>query len=367
MKVGITGAAGLIGTHVHAYFHGVEGVEVVPADIAEFATADLRRTFVRDCDVVVHLAGQNRGDDDELYRTNVGLAEQLIEACETENVQPHVIFSSSVHIYRETAYGRSKRECSRLLAAWADRSGACFTNLVLPNVFGEGGRPFYNSAVSTFCHQLAVGEEPTIIQDATIELVHAQQVAAKVHAVLSEGTTGDVVMTGVKMTVSEVLATLQHMATLYGEFVVPDLRERFDAYLFNTYRSYLFPSAYLMTPELHADARGHLFEAVRTLNGGQAFFSTTRPGITRGNHYHLRKFERFCVIRGEAVIRLRKLFSDEVHEYAVSGERPQFIDMPTLYTHDITNTGRDDLITAFWSSEFFDKADPDTFAEDVLQ
>ena len=310
MRVGITGAEGLIGTHVHAYFHGVEDVEVVPADIPEFATAELRRAFVSDCDAVVHLAGQNRGDDDELYRTNVTLAEQLIEACEAEDVQPHVIFSSSTHIYRETAYGRSKRECSRLLAGWADRSGARFTNLVLPNVFGEGGRPFYNSAVSTFCHQLAVGEEPTIIQDATIEFVHAQQVAAKVHAVLSEGTTGDLVMTGVKKTVSEVLGKLQHIATLYGEFVVPDLRERFDASLFNTYRSYLFPSACPMTPALHSDARGHLFEAVRTLNGGQAFFSTTRPDITRGNHYHLRKFERFCVIRGQAVIRLRKLFSD---------------------------------------------------------
>ena len=261
-----------------------------------------------------------------------------------------MVFSSSTHIYKDTLYGRSKRECSELLSKWAARSGARFANMILPHVFGEGQRPFYNSTVATFCHQLAVSEEPKVLQDAMLELVHAQQVAGKIHAIVKEGTVGDVAVSGEKMTVSDLLARLKAVSALYKDAIIPDLREGVGARLFNTYRSYLFPAGCPITPPVHSDPRGSLYEAVKSVNGGQAFFSTTRPGITRGNHYHLRKFERFCVIQGEAVIRLRKLFSKQVHEFRVSGDRPQFVDMPTLHTHDITNTGSGDLITAFWSS-----------------
>ncbi|RPH30054.1 SDR family oxidoreductase [bacterium] len=365
MRIGITGSEGLIGWHLRSFLHGKEGVEVLPADRATFATGEALRAFVRRCDAIVHLAGRMRGDDDEVYNTNVSLVEQLIQACETEGVAPHVVFSSSTHVSRDTPYGRSKRVGAELFSRWAARSGGSFTNLILPNVFGEGGKPFYNSCISTFCFQLANAQKPTIIQDSTLELVHAQEVARRIHAILQDRTAPETIVPGVKMLVSELLSRLMSFESLYKDFIIPDLRERTNAFLFNTYRSYLFPSAYPMTPTLHSDPRGHLYEAVKTVNGGQAFFSTTHPGITRGNHYHLRKFERFCVVQGEAVIRVRKLFSPHVHEFHLSGDTPQFVDIPTLHAHEITNTGAGNLLTAFWTGELYDKADPDTFAEKV--
>ena len=138
-----------------------------------------------------------------------------------------------------------------------------------------------------------------------------------------------------------------------------------DLDLFNTYRSYLYPRHYPVTLPLHSDARGHLYEAVKSLHGGQCFISTTKPGITRGNHYHTRKLERFLVLNGDAVIRIRKLLTGDIVEFKVSGAAPQYIDMPTFCTHDITNMGQSDLMTLFWAHEIFDPQRSDTIREPV--
>jgi UDP-2-acetamido-2,6-beta-L-arabino-hexul-4-ose reductase len=167
------------------------------------------------------------------------------------------------------------------------------------------------------------------------------------------------------MRVSEMLARVRDLAAAYAEGVVADLRDPLDLQLFNTYRSYLFPRHYPVPIERHRDPRGSLFEAVRTRHGGQCFLSTTRPGITRGNHYHLRKIERFLVVRGEARIRVRRLFASDVTEFSVRGDEPAYVDMPTLHTHDITNVGDADLLTLFWAHEIFDPAAPDTIPEPV--
>jgi UDP-2-acetamido-2,6-beta-L-arabino-hexul-4-ose reductase len=150
---------------------------------------------------------------------------------------------------------------------------------------------------------------------------------------------------------------------LYAGHVFPDVRDDFDRDLFNTFRSYLYPHRYPTALTLHEDPRGCLFEAVKTHNGGQTFLSTTKPGITRGNHYHTRKIERFLVVSGQAEIRLRRVFDSEVQVFKVSGDQPAYVDMPTLHTHNITNTGSSDLITLFWTHEFYDPNMPDTFFE----
>jgi UDP-2-acetamido-2,6-beta-L-arabino-hexul-4-ose reductase len=152
---------------------------------------------------------------------------------------------------------------------------------------------------------------------------------------------------------------------LYGEGIVPYPRDGFDIDLFNTYRSFLYPDGFPIVVDRHSDERGDLFEAIKTFQGGQCFVSSTHPGITRGNHYHLHKFERFMVINGDAVIRLRRLLRDDIIEYRVSGENPCFVDMPVLYTHNITNIGKDDLWTLFWANELYDPASPDTYPEEV--
>jgi UDP-2-acetamido-2,6-beta-L-arabino-hexul-4-ose reductase len=364
-RIGITGIAGLIGWHLHAYLYGKKNIHIVKADRFIFSSKEKLAHFVASSDVVVHLAGMNRGDEKMVIETNIKLANDLISACKSTASIPHIIFSSSTHIYRDTAYGNSKRECAKLFREWAEKSGALFTNLVLPNVFGEGGKPFYNSVVSTFCYQIANEEEPKIINDVKMEQVHAQQVVREIYNIIHTARTGDIALTGTNITVSELLQKLRNFSEIYRRHIVPDLANRFNLQLFNTYRSYLYPYKYPVSVILHKDERGTLFEAVKSLNGGQTFISTTKPGILRGNHYHTSKFERFFVLSGQAKIRIRKLFSDKVVTFKVSGSKPQYIDIPTLHTHDITNTGKEDLLTLFWSHEIFDPEHPDTFPETV--
>lgn len=364
-RIGVTGSNGFLGWHLRCALHAdrQDAVVLAPREVFDDDTA--LGKFVAQCDAIVHLAALNRGDDAVIESANVDLTRRLIAALEAARARPHVILSSSIHQASDTPYGRSKRISAELLANWASRSGAIFTNLILPNIFGECGRPHYNSVVATFCHQLARGEAPQIIEDRELELVHAQRVAREIRQIVGRPAVGDRLMSGTRLRVSALLSRLREMARRYADHRIPRLDAELDLELFNTYRSYLFPQGYPMTPDLRSDNRGALFEAVKSEREGQCFVSTTPPGVTRGNHYHTAKIERFLVISGQAVIRVRKLFDAEITEYRVSGERPQYVDMPTLHTHNITNVGGDSLITLFWSNEIFDPARPDTYAEPV--
>jgi len=365
LRVGITGIDGLIGWHLRVFLHGKEDVEVIGADRSIFLSGEKLQSFVSSVDVIVHLAGMNRGDDHEIEETNVSLSRQLISACEETNCRPHILFSSSTHALGETPYGRSKRHCSELFQVWAVKSGAAFTNLILPHVFGESGKPFYNSVVSTFCYQLAHQKEPEIVHDGQLELLHAQDLSAQIWQFIQQPEGGDVILPGHRLQVSELLARLREMAGQYDAHIIPRLDDAIDLRLFNTYRSYLFPQFYPVALSSREDSRGSLVEVVKTLHGGQCFVSTTKPGITRGNHYHTGKMERFLVLKGRAVIRLRKMFAERTHKFEVCGDAPQYIDMPTGYAHNITNIGEEELVTLFWAHEIFDPDCPDTFMETV--
>lgn len=364
MKIGITGSQGLLGWHLSCYLRSRQ-IEIVRADRSTFATHEALLKFVESVDVIAHFAGMNRGDESEVARTNIELCQNLAEACYKSKKKIHLIFSSSNHIYRGTVYGRSKAECTEIFKNWSRDTESPFTNLVLPNIFGEGGKPFYNSAVSTFCHQLARQESPEIHKDAELEFIHAGQVAKLVWDVIQTGQTGELIPSGQKLRVSALLARLKEMDQSYRAGVLPRLGSDFELDLFNTYRHYLFPSFYPSLLKQHVDARGYLFEAFKGFGESQVFISSTEPGVTRGNHFHLRKIERFCVIQGSAKIELRKIFSDEVYEFVVKGESPCFLDIPTLYTHSIRNTGSEKLLTLFWANEIFNPNSPDTYAEGV--
>lgn len=372
LKIGITGADGLIGWHLRAWLRVCRpGAEVRLATRRTFSDVGELSLFVDGLDAIIHCAGMNRGADGEVEATNADLARKLAQACEAvahnRARYPQLVFANSTHVDRDTAYGRGKRAAAEMLAASTARHGAVFTNMVLPHVFGEFGKPFYNSVVSTFCHQLVGGELPEIHADGDLELVHAQLVAASCINAVQEKLAGTLRISGAPLKVSALLDKLAAMAESYiGRNTVPDLSDALDLALFNTLRSYRFP-LHAETPlTLHRDYRGALFEAVKTDHGGQAFLSTTHPGVTRGNHFHTYKFERFLVCSGEAEIRLRRLFSDEIEVFRVSGDSPCCIDMPTYYTHSITNVGSGDLVTLFWASEIFDSSRPDTFHEAVL-
>ena len=338
---------------------------MIGADEETFSDKDKLADFVSRCDVIVHFAGINRGDDGSLYETNIKITQDLIDACEKTGGHPHIIFSSSTHISKGTAYGNSKLECANRLSMWASKNGAIFTNLILPNIFGETGKPFYNSVVSTFCYQIAKGEKPEIIKDAEIEILHAQALAAKIYFFISEKKGGEFRLNGEVEKVSALLNGMLEIDEDYRNNLIPDLRKKIHLQLFNTYRSYLYPGYYPVKFDIKTDPRGSLFETIRSKTPGKTFVSTTKPGISRGNHYHFSNFERFIVLQGNAVIAIRKLLSDEVLKFEVDGKTPCFVDIPTLHTHSLTNVGDKELLTLFWSGEIYKEGSMDTYPQEV--
>ena len=364
-NIGITGITGLLGWHLHSCLFGFKGTKVLGSNRATFEDGAELAKFVSSCDAIVHLAGMNRGEDEEVFKTNIGLADKLINALKKTNHRPHLIFSSSTQINSGTAYGNSKIECSNRLKEWAVDNNALFSNLILPNIFGEGGKPFYNSVVSTFCFQVANKQRQEIIVDSEIQLLHAGELAGRIQDIVEHKKSGDIKFTGFPIKVAALLDRIRHFAALYENQVIPDLKDNFDLQLFNTYRSYLYPRHYPVTLKLNKDERGQVFEAAKSLGEGQCLISTTRPGITRGNHYHLNKVERFLVLSGKAEIKIRRLFSKEINSFELTGDNPSFIDIPTMHTHNITNMGEEELITFFWSNSIFDPRFPDTFREDL--
>jgi len=368
VKIGVTGSRGLLGIHARAHLHTAgDRYQVVSATRDTFASDDALDRFVSGLDAILHLAGVNRGDDVEWG--NQRIAEQLTASLMRTGGRPAVAYANSIHHTRDNPYGMGKRHAGELLERWGMEAGARVGNFVLPHVFGEFGRPYYNSVVSTFCHQLARGESTHVDGDGQLELLHAQDVAEQLVGWLADerAPSGELRLKGEPVSVGQLLARLTSLLTRYlGDGVVPNLDTPIDLHLFNTLRSYLYPEAYPRPLEPHTDPRGTLFEAIRTDNGGQVFFSTTLPGVTRGNHWHVRKVERFLVVGGEADIRIRRLFSNDVATFRVSGASPVYIDIPTMHVHSITNIGSETLQTLFWAHEIFDRARSDTYPEAVL-
>jgi UDP-2-acetamido-2,6-beta-L-arabino-hexul-4-ose reductase len=374
LKVGITGQSGFIGTHLFNYLNLKKNeIIIIPFEDSYFQNEDQLRIFVSNCDIIVHLAAMNRHSDPQvLYDTNLKLVILLIEALEVTNTRPHVIFSSSIQEECDNPYGKSKHDGRILFEKWAKLNQSAFTGLVIPNVFGPFGIPFYNSVVATFCHQLIHNEPPKIIIDNNLQLIYINELVELlyrriINSSLARGITKYNVPHSSRNKISRILNLLENYKKTYFEgHCFPELNSRFEVNLFNTFRSYLNHSS--RNPVLlkkSSDDRGVFIEAIKTSLGGQFSYSTTIPGITRGNHFHIRKLERFIVIKGKAIIELRRVGTTDILRFELNGEQPSFIDMPIWYTHNITNVGDEDLITLFWINEFFDPEDPDTYFEKV--
>ena len=371
INIGVTGKSGFIATHlINTLGLHYEEFSIVPFERSYFSDTKLLQSFVRECDVIVHLAALNRHNSDQLiFDTNVGLVQQLIEALEETGSTAHVIFASSTQEERDNRYGQSKREGRELLSKWTERSNSSFTGLIIPNVYGPFGEPYYNSVVATFSHQLTHGEAPVIDVDGELKLIYVGELIAEILKVIRNKTADPALQ--VKPTaqcrVSELLNQLEKFKGKYFDNgIIPQLDNRFELNLFNTFRCYMdtekhFPANLTQ----HSDQRGSFAEVIKAEIMGQTSFSTTRPGITRGNHYHTRKIERFAVVKGEAEICLRRIGTDDIIKFNLSGNKPAYVDMPIWYTHNITNVGSSELVTLFWINEFFDPSDPDTYYEEV--
>ena len=371
-KIGITGQNGFVGYHLYQVLNLYLGqFELVPFDRGYFDNSEAMDDFVSNCDVIVHLAALNRHSDaEEIYRMNTGLTHKLIAALERTDSSPHVLISSSTQEERDNIYGKSKREARQELADWAKRSGALFTGMIIPNVFGPFGQPFYNSVVATFCHQVAHDDVPRIDVDGNLKLIYVGELVSEIIKNINESVNEPEqrVNHTSESKVSEILALLHVYHEVYQEGgVIPQINSKFELNLFNTYRCYMpkkdyFPRHFTK----HSDNRGHFVELMRAGISGQTSFSTTRPGITRGEHFHTRKIERFAVIQGKARIQLRRIGTKEVLNFELDGENPSYVDMPIWYTHNITNIGQEELITIFWINEPYNPEDPDTWFEKVI-
>lgn len=366
MRVVVTGAHGFLGWHLRVRLAALSHADVVPVGREHFTSPEALAAAVAGADVVVHAAGANRGNAAEVAATNVDLAQRLASALRSTGAAPVVVFANSTQADAGTAYGVSKARAAEMLEGWAQQAGAPFVDVVLPNLFGEHGRPYYNSVVATFCHELAHGGEPEVRDSAAeIELLHAQD-AARALIGAFDGVGSRLRPTGVEHTVGGVLQTLHRMHRTYRGVDLPELADAFERSLFNTYRSFVFPQRSPTVLSPRSDQRGSLVEAVRSRSGqGQVFTSTTLPGHVRGDHYHLRKFERFAVLSGSAEIRLRRVMHDDVLRIRLDGSEQAFVDMPAMWAHAIENVGDRELVTLFWADELFDASDPDTFAEVV--
>jgi len=371
LRVGVTGQQGFIG---RALFNSLglfpNEFERVRFERVIFEDQANLEKFVSHCDVIIHLAAMNRHHDPEvIYETNILLVQKLINALVKSKSKAHVLFSSSSQEERDNLYGRSKKEGRELLSNWATKSEALFTGMIIPNVFGPFGNPHYNSFIATFSHQFTHGEQPEIEVDGQVKLIYVYEL---IDVILQEirskkGKTLLNIPHTSEYKVSEILKILEGYKIQYFENgIIPELNSAFELNLFNTFRSYInhknyFPVKYVK----NTDPRGSFVEIIRLNVGGQVSFSTTVPGITRGNHYHTRKIERFSVIKGKALIQLRKIDTSEVLEFYLDGDQPAYVDMPIWYTHNIKNIGKEELYTNFWINEFYDSNDPDTFFENV--
>lgn len=375
MKIGITGSNGFVGYHLTQFFKLNDKNRIVNFHREWFHASDLLDAFVRDCDVIVHLAGINRHEsDEELYRLNVEMGQKLADSLARTGSSAHVIMSSSTQEERENPYGNSKKAARETLAHWASESNGQFTGLLIPNVFGPFGKPNYNSVVATFCHKIANGENPEIHVDGEIGLIYVLDLVKQISEIIDSpekleresGVATQLIPFTKKIKVSELLAQLKSIKEQYMDnYSFPSLVEEFDKALFNTFRCYVPTDFYPAKFVQHKDNRGAFVELARTDTPGQTSYSTTVPGITRGNHYHTRKAERFAVIKGKALIQLRKIGTDEVINYELDGNEPAFVDMPIWTTHNIKNIGDEELLTVFWINEPFDANDPDTYFETV--
>jgi len=369
----VTGALGFVGRNLGAFLRQREGVQLIEVDID--SPPEMLKKGLREADVLFHLAGVNRPEKTEDYAIgNSGFTKELCNQLKAMGRAPVIIFSSSIQAEFVNPYGTSKLRAEEELLKFAEQTGAKVLIFRLKNVFGKWCRPNYNSVVATFCHNIA-HDLPISISDPAkeLELVYVDDVcaamaeaaglfrASKMHLVASANNSHAEITPVLRITLGELADIIRSFRDTRGSLRVPAFDNPFLCQLYATYLSYLEGADFVYGLDVKTDNRGNLAEFLKSPSFGQIFVSRTKPGITRGNHYHHTKTEKFFVVQGKAVIRLRHILGSEIIEHHVQGNEYRVVDIPPGYTHSIENIGDGELVTLFWANEIFDPEIPDTY------
>jgi UDP-2-acetamido-2,6-beta-L-arabino-hexul-4-ose reductase len=364
-KVLITGSKGFIGSNLLYNLKFTDGFEVIEFDL-ENGRNELK-SILKNVDFIFHLAGVNRPEiAEDFTKNNTELTQFIVDnLIDNKNFVP-IVLSSSTQAELDNDYGKSKLEAENHILRYIKSGGTGYIYR-LTNVFGKWCRPNYNSVVATFCYNIANGLEIKISdRDKKLLLIHIDDIIKEFKNILDGKAPENhnkflSINPSNTITLGELADQLKTFKEMSTTLLIPDMNNDFLKKLHSTFLSYITPSDGIYSLTKQTDERGYLFELIKSNSFGQIFISKTKPGITRGNHFHHLKNEMFCVIEGKAMIKLRHLLTNEIREYAVDGQTPQVVNILPGYTHSITNTGSDELITLFWANEPFDKANPDTY------
>lgn len=369
MKIVITGSNGFVGTNLKAELKATTDNEIL--EVHRQTSADDLKQYLLIADAVVHLASVIRPDNTaEFQAGNVGFLEQILEILKDNPKKPNIILASSIQAENNTPYGQSKRESENLLTHFATQNGNNILIYRLPNLFGKWCKPNYNSVIATFCHNIARGEEIQMNDEhVVLKLNYIDDVIKEFkNAIEGQPTINDglpQVPNGYEVKLGTIAKLLYQFKAMPTDQSLPNIDNAFERALHSTFLSYLPKEQFSYPLNMNIDNRGSFTEVFKTVDRGQVSVNISKPGIVKGNHWHHTKNEKFLVVSGYGVIRLRKVGDDEVIEYHVSAEKLEVVDIPVGYTHNIENLGDADMVTIMWVNEIFDPQHPDTYSLEV--
>lgn len=368
MKILVTGAKGFIGRNLAAELRNRGFSDIYEYDVDTVEPLD---HFTSDCEFVYHLAGVNRPENqDDYMKGNTGFTIDLLYSLKINNNRAPILMTSSIQAERDNPYGKSKKAAEDMLFEYSRINDIDVMIYRLPNVFGKWSRPNYNSVVATYCHNIARDLDIRIDDpDAELTLCYIDDVVNEFIRALNGDPTREsgycTVPVAYKVKVGSLASMIKGFRECRKNLSVPDMSDDFTRKLYSTYLSFLPEDDFSYDLKMNCDIRGSFTEFIRTPDRGQFSVNISKPGIIKGNHWHHTKIEKFLVVSGEGVIRLRKAGSDKTIEYKVSGEKLQVVEILPGYTHSIENTGDCDMVTVMWANECFDPENPDTYYKEV--
>ena len=369
MKILVTGAKGFVGKNLIAELKNKGYTDIFEFDIE--TDKSLLEEYTKECEFVFHLAGVNRPkDESEFMEGNFGFTSELLDLLKKYNNKSPILITSSIQAEKDNPYGKSKKAGEDLIFNYNKETGAKVLVYRLPNLFGKWSKPNYNTVVATYCHNIARDLEIQVNNpEADLTLCYIDDVldefirALEGKPTLKEGYCYVPILHTIKLgELSEKIRSFKESRT---DLSISNMKDEFTKKLYSTYLSFLPEDKFSYELKMNCDNRGSFTEFIRTAESGQVSVNISKPGITKGNHWHHTKNEKFMVVSGKGVIRFRRIGSEEIIEYTVNGDKLEVVDIPTGYTHSIVNIGETDLVTIMWVNECFNPEKPDTYYLEV--